>query len=116
MIDDKGISVKLKYIFCVVTLFVALVIYTGERCEGGNLHNVTMSEWCLASYQNRLETSSDLIAACKLAKDKKQLTERSEELEAYMTTVAKDSNCKNQTVKEVAVMGMILLGFKDQKN
>ena len=105
---------KQKKLFCILILFITSAIYAGEWYEGGTLHNATLREWYSASYQNRLATSADLIAAVKLAKDMKQLKERAIELENYITTVAKDPISHDQEVKGIAAIGMVLLGFQSK--
>lgn len=103
---------KQKLLFCILTLFVSSVIYAGEWYSGGTLHHATLREWYSASYQNRLATSADLIAAVKLAKDMEQLKERAIELENYITTVARDPVSHDQKVIDIAAIGMVILGFK----
>ena len=103
---------KFCFVFCILTLFFASVIYAGEWYSGGTLHDATLREWYSASYQNRLATSADFIAAVKRAKDMKQLKERAIELEHYITTVATDPVSHGQKVKDIAVIGIVTLGFE----
>ena len=59
---------KILVIVFICFLFVGYS-FAGDWYKGGTLHKSTLSEWCKASYQNRLATCSDWIVTLV---DKKQ--------------------------------------------
>jgi hypothetical protein len=80
--------------------------------EGGNLHRALIGEWKAATYENRLVTSSDMVANLNKFSSVEEMKTAATELEQCVSKAAEGAQTEQQRVSEVAAACALLLGYR----
>lgn len=102
---------KRLLIFLLIILSLTSNVFAKEWYEGGTLHRATAGEWLSASYQNRLATAADFLAANKAATNMDEIKVRAISLERCITEAINDPRLHGQKVSEIGAACMILLNY-----
>ena len=103
-------------IFTVLIVGAPLFALGGEWYQGGSLHKATLGQWSGASYQDKLATSGDFVAAMR---DRLNIELRTiEEIKPYAAAIVKcidesayEPQLEGQKVAEIAAACAILMGW-----
>lgn len=79
---------------------------------GGNLHRAKISEWNVATEENKLATCADFVANIKKDLPLSELKVKSEEMKNCIDEATRDlSSTDNQETNEIAALCALQLGY-----
>lgn len=100
-----------KTIGCAACLIISLPAL-GAWYNGGTLHNATGAQWLAGDFSDQLATSADFVAKMDAASDMSELRVRANSLSSCITEAVSDPSLEQSSVKDVAVLCIVQLGYK----